>query len=746
MRLGEAGAIRSVVRVLASALTIVAASASAAALAAPAASAAGPAANVARLGAAPASQRLALVLPLVADRAGLERFARSVTTEHSPEYGQYEPIAQLASRFGASARTRETVIRYLRAAGATSVRIDATGLFADATISAGQARRLFGTPLEQFSTDRGTRYTAPAGAARIPSALRGLVTTVVGLDDQPLSTQAEPFDAGADLRTGAAKTLATDAASAHEAVPGQPSSVVAHSGTAAGCVDGQTAGEMDNDPRTDAFTPNQYLTAYGFDGVRAPGSAGAGERVALIEIDGFKASDIRTFAACFGLDIPRIEAFGVGINRALPPGSESTLDVEVLDAAAPDLSGIDVYETKPAAATTLRAITAPLENKSHHPQVISVSLGLCEPEVAQAIGIKGLETIEDTLEMAAASGTTVLASTGDQGSADCTGADGVPIRHLAVNYPASSPWVTGVGGTNITLDANNALTGQVVWNDTGALPGAAGGGGLSALFRRPFYQDGVDSNKARAVPDVAMLGDVIPGFAVFCSAAKACVSSAHPNAWGSVGGTSAGTPLLAGGLALVDQSLKAHDREPLGFVNPLLYTLGRSPTAASQVFSDVVAWGNDVGPYIGGSGKPLGCCTAKPGYDDASGLGSVNLANLTGAADLIQPVMFHISLAPHQHPLRSHRIVTTISCAGACRVGAFALIQIGKNKPAEQDSKIFQLAAAGKQKVTIKLSKKELSRLRSASRHHQRIAAEVYGVALTGKTVLAQTRGMKLKI
>jgi kumamolisin len=694
--------------------------------------AASPVAHAAEIGAAPASQQLELVLPLAADEAGLERFARAVTTPGAPQYRQYESIGELAARFGASAATRRTVISYLRRAGARQVSIDATGLFADATVTAGLARRLFETPLARFSAAGGPRFVAPTTAVTVPAPLRGLVTAVVGLDNQPLAMQSEPFDAGRGV------------ARAHAAA--QPSSLVGHTGTASGCAAGEQAGEMDGNPETDAFTPNQYLTAYGFDPIRAPGKAGAGERVALIEIDGFKFSDVKTFASCFGLDIPAIQAFGVGIHNVLPPGSESTLDVEVLDAAAPDLSGIDVYETRPQASSTLRALTAPLQNRRHHPQVISVSLGLCEPAVVHAVGIRGIGTIEGTLAMAAASGTTVLASSGDQGSADCTTADGFPLRGLAVNYPASSPWVTGVGGTNITLDAANQLTGQVVWNDAGALPGAAGGGGLSGVFRRPSYQDGTVRPNRRAVPDVAMLGDVIPGFAVFCSAQNACITARNPNPWGSVGGTSAGTPLLAGGFALVDQALAAKRREPLGFVNPLLYNIGRSP-AATSVFSDVLSFGNDVGPFIGGSGQPLGCCTAGPGFDFASGWGSVNLANLALAAGLLQPPQLGLSLPGHQRPLASKRILARVSCAGACRIAAYALITIGRAKPREFDSRVFQLAAAGATTIPIPLSPRELGRLRSGLRHRQRIVASVFGLAVDGRNnEQAQTAGKRLTV
>ena len=74
------------------------------------------------------------------------------------------------------------------------------------------------------------------------------------------------------------------------------------------------------------------------------GFEGQGERVALIEIDGFRYTDLRNFSKCFGLATPAINGFGVGLKKPLAPGGESTLDLEVLDAAAPKLKAVDVYE------------------------------------------------------------------------------------------------------------------------------------------------------------------------------------------------------------------------------------------------------------------------------------------------------------------------------------------------------------------------------------------------------------------
>ena len=666
------------------------------------------------VGAAPAAQSLQLVLPLKADLAGLRRTALAITTPGSPRYAEYESIAQLAHRFGASAVARTRVVAYLRRAGAENVKIDATGLFVDATMAAGAAGRLFATPLAQFRSDLGVRFVAPAAAAaagpagpagHLPAGLQGLVTGVVGLDTRPLSSSP------AIAHLSRPRSAVAHAAS-------QPSSARPRSGTPLGCAPGVDS---------DGFTPNQYLTAYGYDPLHLAGIEGQGERVALIEIDGFSYRDIKAFAQCFSLPIPALNAFGVGVKRPLPPGGEATLDLEVLDTAAPSLKSIDVYETKSSAADTLSGLTAPLRAKQK-PQVISASLGLCELSLFRSVGNAGISSTEGALQMAAASGITFLASSGDQGSADCTAADGTPLRVKAVNYPASSWWVTGVGGTNIVLDALNHITSQVVWNDAAEQPGSAGGGGSSEIFRRPNYQKGTVATDSRAVPDVSLLADIAPGYAIYCSAPGDCINMSNVTPWQAVGGTSAATPLLAGGLALVDQELRMNHRANLGLANPLLYKTGRSRAAAS-VFFDVTAIGNDVGPDIGGNARPLGCCSARRGYDKATGWGSVNVSSFSGVALSAQPKIVDVGLSlPRQSPVQARKITATVSCSGPCLMAAYTDVTIGRSKPFEIDSAVFRLRSKARRTVPMRFSAKQLSRLRAALSGHVWVHATVHGV------------------
>ena len=666
--------------------------------------------TAARVGATPAGQRLHLLLPLVADDTGLDRFASAVSTPGNRLYGQFESIAELSRRFGASTATRARAVRFLHRAGAARIRVDATGLFVDATMSAGRAERLFGSKLEQYRTaeaGRRAEFTAPAAAVRLPRGLRGVATGVIGLDTKPLT------DPTAQLRS-------------QQVIPA--SSYQPVTGTTAGCSQGVSIG---------GFTPNQYLAAYGFDTLQAAGTLGQGERVALIEIDGYKTSDIDTFASCFGLRAPKIHAFAANLKHLLPPGGEATLDLEVLTAAAPDLSSIDVYESHAQASDVLNSLTEPLQTPGFKPQVISASLGLCESQTMAAIGHSGLRTAESALAEAIASGISVVSASGDDGSSGCIDPNSgqqLPLPRLSVDYPASSKWVTSIGGTNVTLTPQNTIEAQSVWNDENAFSGTggvqigAGGGGFSSLFKRPSYQTGTVLQNQRAMPDVALLSDIEPGYAVYCSAPD-CIGPSTPYPWQTVGGTSAATPLLAGGFALIDEQLRQHKLNALGLANPLLYDIGRNPAQAASVFDDVTVGNNDVGPFITTTKLPLGCCTAGPGFDEASGWGGLNFGALATIALQVEPPIVDVALRLNlsQRPYAAGGIYARVRCSGACLMGAKAVITVGNDKPFTDYSNLYHRTRAGWKIPKIGFKTGQLRTMEAALADHTRVTAVVTG-------------------
>ncbi len=699
--------------------------------------AAGPIAGAARVGAANPNATVSLALPLKADEPGLERFATAVSTPGSPEYGRYESIPTLSKRFGAPTAERAHVLRFLRRAGATGASIDATGLFADANLRVSMAERLFGTSLADFRTARAARFMAPNAPARIPAALRSSVTGVIGLDTRSLfgSSPARPDNTAWPHAPARAQG---------SVVPGREqaddeSGYTTRTGTPEGCRNGVAQ---------PGFTPNQYLTAYDYAPLQSAGILGQGERVALIEIDGFRLSDLRTFANCFRLSIPAIDGHGVGLEHPLAPGGESTLDLEVLTAAAPKLKAVDVYESRSSAVDVLESLTAPLTNSASRPDVISASLGSCEPATLDTIGNSGVRAVEASLAMAAADGISVLAASGDDGSSACQKPGGRLLHSLAVSFPASSPWVTGVGGTNIALNSANQILTQQVWNDS-PLVIAAGGGGISGLFRRPAYQASFVASDHRAVPDVSMLADVAPGYEIYCTARPDCVGNGHPGPWNQVGGTSAASPLLAGGLALVDQDLRTQGHQNVGLVNPFLYDVARLPSAAG-VISDVAENENDLGASLTSAHVPLGCCTAGPGFDEASGLGSVNLAGLAAAAGSMVPKFpaVDVALPTQPHPVTSRHLAARVSCSASCLMGAYARFQIGRSpRRITERSGMHVLRRGGHETIRIVLSKATLDTLHRALAHRQRVTATVYGTILDpGGMVEVHTRGKQLRI
>ncbi|MFL5823410.1 MAG: protease pro-enzyme activation domain-containing protein, partial [Solirubrobacteraceae bacterium] len=627
------------------------------------------------------ASQLQLVLPLAVNATGLERFALAVSTPGSPQFGRHESIPTISRRFGASPSTRARVVTWLRSHGARHVRVDATGDLAEATMTASLARRLFAAPPAAAAAGAGVRKPGPG--ALVPRALRGAAQAVFGLEPEPL-----PLLSGVELRTAGEGAGATASGS------GQPSSELPRTGTPGGCAAGQHAGEVGGDPRTAGFTPLQYLTAYDFLPLYGAGLKGQGQRVALIETDGLKPSDVQPFVDCAwgaGTSIPPIHEYPVGIGRLLAPGEEATTDTELTAVAAPGLAGIDLYETRPDITHVLEAITAPLQHPHRIPEVISVSLGACEPTVRAALGKEGLVASQFALEAATGAGVTVVAAAGDTGSAGCQRRHRPPERKRAVLYPASSWFVAAVGGTNLDLTPDNHIAAEVVWNDTHQIAwkdtssGGAGGGGLSRIFTRPPYQNGFVKKDGRAVPDVAMLADVRPGYAVYCNIPDCRRSITYP--WTSVGGTSAAAPLFAAGIALADQALRAHEKEYLGFFNPVLYAVGKH--SQSPLFNDVTRIGNDVGSFLPGGGGPLGCCTGHTGYDEASGLGSVDIAELEQFALAVQPHRLgdvKVRVLPHQHPLARNVLKLRISCSQACHAIGDVVV-----RPTGKRARIFEI-------------------------------------------------------
>jgi subtilase family serine protease len=256
---------------------------------------------------------------------------------------------------------------------------------------------------------------------------------------------------------------------------------------------------------------------------------------------------------------------------------------------------------------------------------------------------------------AARAGVTVLAASGDSGVADVKFDGSTYYLHRVTSWPDSDPLVTGVGGTQLHLAAAGRARAATVWNDTyngptnryimgmAAPTPLASGGGISVLFPRPAYQNGVHQvvGAGRGVPDISM--------SAACNGAADMYQSfaGQPAGWYPTCGTSEATPEFAGIIALAAQAAG----HPIGLVNPALY---RMSALHAPGLADVTAGGNTVSFRQGGKhGDKLHTIRgfrAGPGYDLASGTGTVS-------APLFVPELALLA----SHPTWSWRQVAAIA-------------------------------------------------------------------------------------
>lgn len=555
---------------------------------------------------------------------GLNNFVRAVSDPRSPRYRRYASVERLIARFGAKKQVKKRVLGWLDRHGLEGA-VAPTGTYVAVRLSRAKAERL----LPRAGASASNSYSGVAGGRRVPAELRGAIERISLVSTKPI---VEPLVARTQESPATAKASA--------APEKQPyGSVLPHSGTAAGCEAGSSGGEPGRPP----FTPNQYLTAYGHAAMHARGLEGQGQTAAVVETGGFRHGDVVAFAKCFGVKPPPIRAVPVLVKKPLAPEDETTLDLEMLSVGAPKLDRILVYEGPGSLQGVAVTAATALGGRGHQPDVISISLGFCEPAMGGSVVLRN--AFDAIFAVAAGAGISVLVSAGDQGSSGCSvepkGEEKTALPIEAVSMPASSPYATAVGGTNLALTKKNRIKEEIVWNDSffnGSvlIPWGGGGGGSIISPRTPWWQSAANRyGPGRKVPDIAALADIFPGYAFYCTAASCISGSEKVRGWGRVGGTSAAAPLMAAGIALANQYAARRGQPPLGFLNPLLYRLGGKAKSRAAVFNDVTRGNNDIGlalPPEAGGGQLIGCCGARRGYDWASGWGSPQIPGLARAA------------------------------------------------------------------------------------------------------------------
>jgi subtilase family serine protease len=372
------------------------------------------------------------------------------------------------------------------------------------------------------------------------------------------------------------------------------------------------------------YTPLQYHTAYDLNPLYSSGITGAGKTIVVVDALGSPTiqRDLQTFDAEFGLPNPNLRIVRFG---AIPPyeptnetdfgwAIETTLDVEYAHSIAPGanivLAETSVPETE--GVTGFPQIMQAEESLINQGigDVISQSFGATEntfPGFSQG-NYSSLLDLRYAFQDAQSHNVTVLAGSGDEGATNYELDETTLYPYRVNSWPSSDPLVTSVGGSQLYLNNYGyRLRPDTVWNDGFG----ASGGGVSAVFQRPFFQNGVANvvDGRRGTPDISMSAAVNGGAWVYWS-----FPGFSDEGWNIVGGTSEATPIFAGIVALADQ-VAGHR---LGEINPALYQLGEQSQYWHRPTGIVpITEGNNT--FAGVTGYE-----AAPGYDLAAGWGTIN--------------------------------------------------------------------------------------------------------------------------
>jgi len=477
---------------------------------------------------------------LVRPRPGA-RAPDETTGDQLPRDRSYPSRDAYAAEHGAADADLAKVAAFAHAHSLVVVESNAARRTVVVSGSAAQMAAAFDVRLQQYEHDNGT-YRGRTGPISVPAELAGIVEGVFGLDDRP---QAMPH---------------------FQILGSAPGPIVARAATA-------------------SFTPPALAKLYSF----PTGVDGSGECIAIIELGGgFRPADLKTYFAGLKLPMPTVKGVSVDGGRNAPSSADSAdgevmLDIEVAAAIAPKAT-IVVYFAPNTSKGFLDAITTAVHDKTNKPSVISISWG--GPESTWTS--QAMTQFDQAFRDAAAMGVTVCCASGDNGSGDGMN-DGKPH----VDFPASSPYALGCGGTKLTA-SGNAISNEVVWNENAKT--SATGGGVSTFFALPDWQKKAKvptpagGKAGRGVPDVAGDADPNTGYQVRVDGKNLVI-----------GGTSAVAPLWAGLVALCNQKLG----RPVGYLNPLLY----GSLAGKGLFRDISQGTN-------------GSYQARAGWDPCTGWGS----------------------------------------------------------------------------------------------------------------------------
>jgi kumamolisin len=457
-----------------------------------------------------------------------------------PKERKYLTREEFAKELGASPADMQRVQAFAKEYRLTVASEDAATRTVKLQGTVAAFNNAFGVELRHSKHPSGT-YRTRTGALTIPRELEPLIEGVFGLDNRPLAKAHFRIRKSAPRQAG-----------------------------------------------TTSYSPLQVAEAYSF-----PANAtGTGQCIALIELGGgYNASDLEAFFKDLGIATPKVTSVSVDGAANSPTGDPSgadgevELDIEVAGAIAPGAQ-VAVYFAPNTDQGFIDAITTAVHDATLKPSIISISWG--GPESSWTA--QSRNALNTACEDASSMGVTILAAAGDDGASD-----GSSSGTKTVDFPASSPYVLGCGGTKLTI-SGNVISSEQTWNELAGNEGATGGG-VSEVFALPGFQqsakvpDAPNGFAGRGVPDVAGDADPETGYNVLVDGQQTVI-----------GGTSAVAPLWAGLLARINQLLGAN----VGYLNPLLYT-----AKAEATFHDITSGNN--GGYSAG-----------PGWDACTGLGTPN--------------------------------------------------------------------------------------------------------------------------
>lgn len=570
--------------------------------------------------------------------AALKSAVAGVSTPGSASYRQFLSTAQYNARYAPTAASVRTVSSWLKGSGLKVIGVEGHNRYISVTGTVAAAQAAFGVSIQNYSHD-GQSVQAPSGAASVPAAVASSVLAVNGLDSTPRKVKkaaAPPPDVFINAR---------------------PCSLYY----------GQLAAKYQGDYQTPlpkfkaktlpysvcGYTGAQLRPAYEGDTTLD----GTGVTVAITDAyaSPTMAKDAATYTANHGDG-----SYAPGQYTETKLGSfrrqadcdpsgwygEEALDVEAVHAMAPG-ANIAYYASRSCfdddfLATLARVVD---DNKA---QLVTNSWS----DVEQNESVDNIVAYEQVFLQGALQGISFAFSSGDSG-------DELARTGLKqVDYPASDPYATALGGTSDAIGANGQFTFQTgwgthkwalsadgtSWTELGFTSGA--GGGYSALFNRPDYQNGVVPATApagRAVPDVALDADPTTGF--LNGLTQTYPDGSRKYGEYRIGGTSLASPLFAGMTALLLQ----HVGGPLGFLNPTIYA-----QAGSGTFTDIKGKPKDAGNVradYSDSSDPTSpviysvrefnrdsSLAIAPGWDDVTGIGSPNAGWITSVDALGIPV------------------------------------------------------------------------------------------------------------